>query len=583
MFIYLIQSSTCLIILYGFYYLVLSGMTFFRYNRVYLLSAMTASLLIPVVAPLLILPEDIRPILTLNFVSDEISIVSAKKLSGTDWMELTKSALWGIYYLGVLTVLAKIFYGLSKIYNYYRHGTKELRFGQMIISTDAVHLPFSFFNAIFISKHVSLNDNIQTILLHEKIHTSQWHTVDILVAEVIHAFFWFNPVMVFYKKSLREAHEFLADAYVCRDTNVSEYTELLLTKSNNYMETALTNQFFHSQIKKRIMMMTKSPSSATSIWKFALAVPVLLFVVFSFATPGQSVNKNSTEMVTDTMPPAPPAPPKVPNVHVEVPAPTPPPPPPAPAAPKTMIPVPPTPPSPPSKKDGEIFQMVDEMPRFPGCENLSKSEKANCSEKALFEYIAKNLKYPEEARKAGLEGICVVKYVVTKKGEIKNVTMLKDIGMGCGNEVLRVIENMNKLENKWTPGKDNGKSVDVELTLPVKFKLDSNSTGMIHNKESIDISGLVNSYKVLNEEKLYRDHPENLDLLANLTNPNHTEKPYFTINGIEANTDVFENMLSMNVEKVTISWPPDSVKKYGEKAKHGYVDLENPKFIRGTK
>jgi hypothetical protein len=113
------------------------------------------------------------------------------------------------------------------------YGQKEDFNGYRIITTEAVHLPFSFFKGIYVSRHVPLQDHIHTILEHEEIHIRQWHTLDVLMAEMVHAFFWFNPVMIFYKRALRQAHEYLADDLICRKNSVSSYTELLLSKSQS--------------------------------------------------------------------------------------------------------------------------------------------------------------------------------------------------------------------------------------------------------------------------------------------------------------------------------------------------------------
>ncbi len=303
---YLLQTSTCLIIMYGIYHFILAELTFFKYNRAYLLLSMLVSLMIPLLAPLLVLPEESVPVLHWSHLAGDITyIVADNEVSVFDWKGLMGNVLWIIYFVGVVVVLLKMMHGLSKIFRYYRQGQKEDFNGYRIITTEAVHLPFSFFKGIYVSRHVPLQDHIHTILEHEEIHIRQWHTLDVLMAEMVHAFFWFNPVMIFYKRALRQAHEYLADDLICGKNSVSSYTELLLSKSQSGLELALTNQFFHSQIKKRIQMMTKNKTNRHAAWKYALVLPLLTGLVVVFSSPEiKSDVQKVFAGITDTIPAA---------------------------------------------------------------------------------------------------------------------------------------------------------------------------------------------------------------------------------------------------------------------------------------
>jgi protein TonB len=112
------------------------------------------------------------------------------------------------------------------------------------------------------------------------------------------------------------------------------------------------------------------------------------------------------------------------------------------------------------------------MPRFPGCEDKpSKAEREACSREALLTFIYSNIKYPSIARENGLTGTVVASFVVEKDGRINNIEIIRDIGGGCGEEVLRVIKLMNTMPERWIPGKQTGKSVRVQFNLPVRFVL----------------------------------------------------------------------------------------------------------------
>jgi len=86
---------------------------------------------------------------------------------------------------------------------------------------------------------------------------------------------------------------------------------------------------------------------------------------------------------------------------------------------------------------------------------------------AFYEYVSKNLKYPSQARRMGVEGKVFVQFVVDKDGSISQVQSIKGIGAGCDEEAVRVLQNAPK----WKPGKQRGRPVRVRMVLPITFKL----------------------------------------------------------------------------------------------------------------
>ena len=123
--------------------------------------------------------------------------------------------------------------------------------------------------------------------------------------------------------------------------------------------------------------------------------------------------------------------------------------------------------------DDKVYKVVQEMPRFPGCESINgnKNAKSKCANEKLIEYVYKKLNYPVKAREDKIEGRVYVQFIVEKDGTLSNAKIVRDIGAGCGLEALRVMENMNTLSDRWTPGKHYGKIVRVLYTVPVTFKL----------------------------------------------------------------------------------------------------------------
>jgi len=103
----------------------------------------------------------------------------------------------------------------------------------------------------------------------------------------------------------------------------------------------------------------------------------------------------------------------------------------------------------------EVFTIVEVQPEFPG------------GEKARQKYLANNIQYPAIAQKNNIEGIVYVSFIIETDGTLTDIKIIKGIGAGCDEEVVRVIKNMPK----WKPGKQNGKTVRVKINMPVKFSL----------------------------------------------------------------------------------------------------------------
>ncbi|MEP7322511.1 MAG: TonB family protein [Saprospiraceae bacterium] len=120
----------------------------------------------------------------------------------------------------------------------------------------------------------------------------------------------------------------------------------------------------------------------------------------------------------------------------------------------------------------EIYNVVEEAPRFPGCEIYpTLQDRQFCAAQKLKQYLNRNIHYPENARKTGVQGRCIISFVVEKDGSISNARIIDDIGSGCGEEALRVVNSMNAMNELWRPGKQRGNPVRVQFNLPINFNL----------------------------------------------------------------------------------------------------------------
>lgn len=119
----------------------------------------------------------------------------------------------------------------------------------------------------------------------------------------------------------------------------------------------------------------------------------------------------------------------------------------------------------------EIFIRAEEMPSLDACAKVNdRDQKWICTQEAMLAFVYKQIKYPPVARENGVQGTVVVSFVIDKEGQLTDIEMLRDIGGGCGDEVLRIVNLLNTQMN-WSPGKQRGQPVKVRVNLPVKFKL----------------------------------------------------------------------------------------------------------------
>ncbi len=117
--------------------------------------------------------------------------------------------------------------------------------------------------------------------------------------------------------------------------------------------------------------------------------------------------------------------------------------------------------------ENKVYTAAEVMPRFAGCADVAEDEAKDCTFNKLIAYVRENLKYPDEAKEAKTEGMVMTSFVINENGKTEDVKILKTVSEACDDEAERVILAMPA----WVPGKQGGKNVKVEMTLPIQFKL----------------------------------------------------------------------------------------------------------------
>lgn len=412
---YLFKVSIAIAIIYIIYIGLLKNLTFLRLNRWYLLMGLLLGFLIPMTTYWITFSVDTYYAYNFTPIQFNESAIG-EKTSHISWYEI----LMIVYWAGFLISLLRLGYGLFSLNAMIKKRNPLTVFGNHIYSIPNSQQAFSYFGNIYLGNEIEETD-LQTIIHHEKVHIAELHFIDLLIVECASIILWFNPFIYGYKNEIKTLHEYLADRASCFLQSKSKYCTLLLNAISSYQEQVLTNSFYSSQIKKRIKMLTKKQSKQSMILRYLLIIPILLTIVFMYSCQFDQDESGmaKTNYIEESIP------------------------------------------------EDEVYTVVAHMPMFPG----SLDEKSSYPE--LMNYIYNNIKYPEDAKKNGLEGTAVVQFIVTKDGRVVNAEIVRDISNMFGDVVLKMVYGMNNLNQKWTPGRNEaGKPINVMMKIPVKFKLE---------------------------------------------------------------------------------------------------------------
>ncbi len=412
--IYLVKVSVALALFYGLYILCLKRDTFLKLRRIYFLSALLFSLLFPAVTIELSASGD-APVQIPTYWLSDIEVGSAVDAEAST--EATVS-MW-VVVLAILAAVSffcaiKFFVQLFSLVKLrIANETEKLSTYRIVKMKDRRTSPFSFFNWIFINSDAHNPVELAEIIAHEQMHVKQYHSIDVVLSEILCICFWWNPFAWLLKKEIKLNLEYLADKGVLVDSK--EYQYILLQVSNRSTGIPLINNFNVSQLKQRIMMMNKKKSSVFTSVKYLLVVPVCATLLLGNAVQATtSLDKFSIDEISGVMD-------------------------------GDQAP----------QKKGDVYVTVEQMPSFPG--GLDAQQR----------FIANGLKYPVEAQTKGIQGRVTIRYVVKSTGEISDIEVIRGIDPLLDNEAIRIVKSMPK----WEPGKQGGKAVDVYYTLPVVFRL----------------------------------------------------------------------------------------------------------------
>lgn len=382
----------------------------------------------------ILLPENIDILV-------ETEIVKDNSLSFMSFVAL-------IYIIGVIFSFMKMLFNIHKIHKMKVGKKSEIIDNVNIYYTGESHIPFSFFNDIFIGTSViSPTDNVLSepvegsvnplVLKHEMSHVKNYHSIDVVMMEIMVSLQWFNPFIRMMKKELQSIHEYIADNEVIKDKiNKSNYMMLLLQQCTADNINGIANNFSFLLTKKRISMIANKQKSKRMLLRLLLTLPVFGMLIM-LNTRCDNVKSNDDKIANaeknaqDSK--------LYRNESVD-----------NPVNETTSLDIHTN-----QSVTDTIYNNIEIMPEFPG----GFSELRN--------FLTSNVNYPESAKTNNIEGRTLVSFVVEKDGSITDIEVLRGFDKYCDAEAVRVVSTMPK----WKPGVKDGETVRCRFTLPFTFKI----------------------------------------------------------------------------------------------------------------
>ena len=508
--VYILKSAACLAVFYLFYKLLMSRDTFHRFNRFALLGLLVLSSLLPLVEASVNSPAAVQEtMLTL----EQLLLMADIQPEGESMAAATPSAtvLWLraallVYLTGIVFFIVRNLCSLARLDRLIRQGKREALDSYLpdrkeknvrLVVHDHDIAPFSWMHWIVIARK-DLEENGREILIHELAHIRNRHSWDLLLADLCIFVQWFNPAAWLLKQELQNIHEYEADETVLREgVNARNYQMLLIKKAVGTRLYSMANSFNHSSLKKRITMMLKEKSNPWARAKYLYILPLAALAVTAFARPEVSAVADEISAVKVIAPAVHDS--IQPNVQPAV------------AAPSSAL---------------------DQMPEFPG------------GMEALNTYLRNNIRYPQEAQKAGIQGRVIIQFIVSKDGSITDAEVVESVDPQLDAEGLRLIKNMPR----WKPGMRKGQAIRVKQTLPIRFAFTKTS-----------------------------DKPENSNsvFLKNGSYNSSLKDVILLVNGQEVSPEIFRAIDPQRIQSVTVLKDQASLAKYTtDKSKTGIIQVK---------
>lgn len=350
-------------------------------------------------------------------------------------------SIWEIlligYAVGVMCVSLLYLYGIAKILLIIRKSDRIREDSRNIaVINDDNPAPFSWCNTIVMSRSLYESDGKLMIMAHESAHISLLHWIDLLIAQVVICFQWFNPAAWMLRDCLKEVHEFQADECVLNEGVNPRRYQLFVVSAAFSSQFNLPVDFFNAgNIRKRICMMNSAkPTGNKRLYVLAI-LPFLSIGIFACTLPSVMVLTRQFHAITFHLPD-----------------------------------------NPANKSVKSDLRYLDPVKATSGIDSATKQESEQREfiaaeyiggQEALMLFMMKNLQYPKAAEENCKQGKVTVSLEVSAEGDVVSVRIDKSIDPYLDEEALRVCRKITKLK----PATLNGSPVASVYQLPINFKL----------------------------------------------------------------------------------------------------------------
>lgn len=287
LFLYLGKLSICLAVVYLFYWLLLQRLTFYNWNRWYLLGYSFLSIFIPFINVSQVLEQSKWSTFKTVQAIPVITGLSSKN-EVTSSLPAATTGVWNvallIFITGILVMLARVILQWLSYVSIKRKGRLLVNDNVNVYEVSNDIIPFSFGRSVFINPQLHNPEELKEILRHEYVHVRQKHTIDIIWAEVLCLFNWYNPFAWFIRHSIRQNLEFIADNKALENGMDKKQYQYLLLKVMGIPQFHIAAPFNFYSLKKRIVMMNKIKSAKVHLLKFLFVLPLLAILVLAFRT-----------------------------------------------------------------------------------------------------------------------------------------------------------------------------------------------------------------------------------------------------------------------------------------------------------
>ncbi len=283
LFTYLLKSAAILGLFYVVYWFALRKHTLFIANRQYLIAGILAALILPFITYTQVIYIE-APEVSTAITANTNALIKSSNLEPVisnpiNWPLL----LIGLYGIGVLFCSLRFIYYCSALLGILKGHRLNKKDGFYFVTTKQQLAPFSFFKFLVFNPKMHSQAELDMIIKHEKAHASGWHSADVLLGHLLTIIHWINPIAWLYQKAIVQNLEYLADEHTVKHVPSKKAYQLALVKaSTNGQHLKLSNSFYQSFIKNRIVMLNTNQTRKVNRWKLLLVIPLLAIFMYSF-------------------------------------------------------------------------------------------------------------------------------------------------------------------------------------------------------------------------------------------------------------------------------------------------------------